>query len=115
MQSLEEVYSRLNAAKKERRELNKMLKDEMLNNARHQEVVEEMKTLREEKKGIEQEIRSASADPARLDELKLDIQTDVELLSDIALNLYMKNETVEIEDEYGQTWYPQFKVAFKKS
>jgi len=115
MQSLEEVYARLNAAKKERRELNKMLKDEMKSHARHQEIEETLQTLKEEKKGIEQDIRSSASDPARLDELKLDIQTDTELLSDIALNLYMKNESVEIEDEHGQTWYPQFKVSFKKS
>lgn len=114
MQSLTEVYQRLEAAKKERKELNKMLKDELVNNARHQEIVEEMAALREEKKGIEQDIRAAASDPARLDELKVEISTDQELLADIALNMYMKEETVEIEDEYGNTYYPQFKVAFKK-
>ena len=34
---------------------------------------------------------------------------------DQALNMYVKNETVEIIDEYEQTWHPVFKVSFKKS
>ena len=49
------------------------------------------------------------------EELKIEIETDQELLADQALNMYVKNETVEIKDEYDQTWYPVFKVSFKKS
>jgi len=50
----------------------------------------------------------------RFDELKIDIDTDTELLADIALNMYVKEELVEIIDEYENAWYPHFKVNFKK-
>ncbi|MBT5808132.1 hypothetical protein HOI18_02540 [Candidatus Uhrbacteria bacterium] len=115
MSKLEQVYERLEVNKKRRKEINGMLKDELTHETRHQEIVEEMKTLREEKKGIEQNVKSGSKEFLELDDLKIEIQTDQELLADIALNMFMKEQTVEIIDDYDQTWYPVFKVAFKKS
>lgn len=91
-----------------------MLKDELSSQTRHQEIQEEMKTLREEKKGIEEDVRSSSGELSELDELKIEITTDTELLSDIALHMYASEETVEIVDENDEKWYPQFKVTFKK-
>jgi hypothetical protein len=115
MPQLDEVYSRLVKNKKRRSELNKMFKDEMSQDQRYGEVVEEMTRLREEKKGIENEIKAGAVNESNeLDELKLDIATDQELLADIALNMYVKSETVEIIDEFDQKWTPQFKVSFKK-
>jgi len=115
MSTLEEIYARLETNKKRRKEINKMLKDELSHSSRYQEIVDEMKTLREEKKGIEQDVRAGNSEVAELEDIKIEIQTDQELLADMALNMYVKNETVEIKDEYDQTWYPVFKVNFKKS
>jgi len=114
MPKLEDVYARLEANKKKRREINKMYKDELSHSARYQEIVEEMKAMREEKKGIEIEIRQSSSEFSELDDLKLEIDNDQEVLSDVALNMYTNNETVEIVDEYDNKWYPVFKVSFKK-
>ncbi len=113
MPKLEEVYRRVQKAKKERTEINKMVRDELSSNAAYQELVEEMVELRDKKKTIEQDAKSGS-DGDRLEILKADIQSDQELLADIALNMYANEETVEIIDEYDEKWYPQFKVAFKK-
>ena len=114
MAKLEEVYQRLEANKKRKREIGKMLKDELEHNARYQEILEEMKALREEKKGIEQDVKASTPDFGEIEDLKIDIASDQEVLADIALNMYIKEETVEIIDEYDQAWYPVFKVAFKK-
>lgn len=92
-----------------------MLKDELASDPRHKELVEEMAAMREEKKGIEQNVIARSGELIQLEELKIEIATDQELLADIALNMFTKNETVEIIDEYEQTLHPVFKVAFKKS
>lgn len=91
-----------------------MLKDELSSQTRYQEIQEEIKVLREEKKGIEEDVRSSSGELSELDELKIEITTDTELLSDIALHMYTNEETVEIVDENDEKWYPQFKVTFKK-
>ena len=114
MPNLEEVYARLQSTKKKRSELNKMLKDELTHNDRHREIIEEIRILREEKKTIEIETANSVYKDHEYDDLKSDIQTDNELLSDIALNMYVKNQTVEIVDEYDQKWHPEFKVIFKK-
>jgi ribosome-binding ATPase YchF (GTP1/OBG family) len=114
MEKLEKVYHRLQKTKKEKREINKMIKDELASTERYQELLEEMTKLREEKKSIENEVKSGS-DGDRLEELKVDIQSDQELLADIALNMYANEESVEITDENDVKWYPQFKVAFKKA
>jgi hypothetical protein len=115
MSQLNEIYKRIQENKKRQSEIRKMLKDELAHNTRYQEILEETKTLRDEKNGIEQTVRSQTPDFQQLEELKLEIQTDQELLSDVALNMYMKEETVEIVDEYEQTWHPVFRVSFKKS
>lgn len=114
MAKLEEVYKRLEKSTQRKREIGKMLKDELAHNPRHSEIIEEIKILREEKKSIEQDIRASTTEFMELDDLKIDIATDQELLSDIALNMYTNNETVEITDDYDNTWYPVFKVSFKK-
>ena len=115
MKNLEEIYARLEANKKKRKEINKMLKDELTHHPEYQEVVDEMAALREQKKSIEQNVRAGVPESRELDDLKIEIATDQEILADVALNMYAKNENVEIVDEYDQTWYPVFKVSFKKS
>jgi hypothetical protein len=114
MPNLEEVYKRLEKNKKRKREIGKMLADELSHSSRYKEIKEEMLTLREEKKAIEQTVQAGNPDFKEIEELKAEIQTDTEVLSDLALNMYMKDESVEIKDEYDQSWYPTFKVAFKK-
>ncbi len=114
MPNLEEVYKRLEKNKKRKKEIGKMLSDELAHSTRHKEIKEEMLALREEKKAIEQTVQAGNPDFKEVEELKADIQTDQEMLSDIALNMYMKDQTVEIVDEYDQKWFPSFKVAFKK-
>ena len=36
------------------------------------------------------------------------------MLSDMALNMYTKGQTVEIVDEHNTRWLPKFSVSFKK-
>ncbi len=115
MKNLEDIYARLEANKKKRKDINKMLKDELTHHPEHQEVVDAMAALREQKKGIEQDVRSGMPESRELEDLKIEIATDQELLADVALNMLAKDQTVEIVDEYDQTWYPVFKVSFKKS
>lgn len=114
MPNLEEVYARLEKNKKRKREIGKMLTDELAHSSRYKEIKEELMALREEKKAIEQTVQAGNPDFKEVEELKAEIQTDSEMLSDIALNMYMKDQSVEIVDEYDQKWYPSFKVAFKK-
>ena len=97
-----------------KREITKMIRDELVQDTRYRELTEEMKKLRDERKSIENEIKGHTASPQELDELKIEIQTDQELLADIALNMFTDKQSVEILDEYDQRWVPLFSVKFVK-
>lgn len=115
MPSLEEVYNRIKVKKRERTEISRMFKDELAQNERYQEIVEEVKKLREEKKSIEnQAYAMAVKDAEKMDLLKLDIKSDQEMLSDIAINMYTEGKTVEVIDENNTRWVPTFNVKFTK-
>ncbi len=115
MPSLEEVHGRLRVKAREKSELQKAFKDELANNPRYQQIAEQLKVLKEEKKSIENQVWAASsADAQKLDLLSLDIKSDREMLSELALNMYVKGETVQIVDEYNARWVPKFAVSFKK-
>jgi hypothetical protein len=114
MQNINEVHARMLQKKQEQREIQRMFRDELSNNAEYQSVVDEQKTLREKKRGIEDSARSSLAGADKLDLIKLDLKSDAELLSDIALNMIMKNEKVEITDAENVRWLPSFSVRFTK-
>ena len=105
MPKLEEVHGRLVTKKKQRREIKSSMQDELRNNASYMKICEEIEGLKEKKKSIENEVFAREVDKARLEELKVDI----------ALNMYVNQEPVEILDEYNSKWVPVFKVQFKKS
>lgn len=115
MPTLQEIHQRLQGKKKERKEIKQSFQDQLRNNQRYMEILEEIQRLRAEKKGIENEILSRDVDVDRLETLKTDISTDMILLADIALNMYVASETVEIVDEQNTRWVPLFMVKFKKS
>ena len=77
--------------------------------------MEKLKKLKERKKQIEEIIKNEfSAEFNKLDALKLDIETDNQLLSDIAFNQLVKGQAVEVMDEGDNKYEPIFKVKFKK-
>ncbi len=114
MQSLHEIYTRLKLKKAERKDLKTSFQDALRTHDRYQELIEEITKLKAEKKSIENEILSREMDKAKLEELNLDIKTDHELISDIALTMYVSGEPVEIVDDFNTKWVPAFKVTFKK-
>ena len=114
MQSIEQVYKRLQKSKAKKRDLQKSITDELSQDARYRELGDKLKDLRDERKGIENEIKSRTIDILELEELKVEIMTDQELLADIALNMYVENQSCEILDEHDQRWVPVFGVKFIK-
>jgi len=114
--NLKDVFERINSRKKEANEIKKAFKDNLLHDKVYQDLLNSLKTMKEQKKSIENQAWSqASSDAAKLDMLKLDIKSDKELLSDIALNEYVAGRTVEVIDDNGEKHIPGFSVNFKKS
>lgn len=116
MSKLEEVFNRIKDLKKEQKEIKSVYRDALSTSKEYQDISDKVKDLRERKKQIEVDIRSQFASEFnKLDAIKLDIQTDNELLSDLAINSLMKGETVKITDEYENDYEPIFNVRFKKA
>jgi len=81
----------------------------------YQLVQEEMKALREKRKRIEQTTKEQfSAEIIKIEDLKIDIESDMEMLSDIAIAKITKGEAIGITDKYSNEYEPIFKVKFKK-
>jgi len=115
MQDLREVFAKIQLKKKERKELAKMFQDELKHNGEYQELLKQIKTLREKKRSIEDQAKaSALHDAKQLDVLKDEIAGSTELLTDIALTKFLNREQVEIMDEENNRLIPQFSVRFKK-
>lgn len=115
MQNLQEIFNRIEANKKELKDLRQAYKDALLQTGEHQDVVDQIKTLRERKKQIEQTVKDQfSSEFIKMDDIKIDIESDIEMLTDIALNKYVKGETVAVTDEYENEYEPIFAVKFKK-
>lgn len=111
---LKEVHLNIQQLKREKKELMSMVKDELAQNERYQEILEAAENLRTEKKSIELTVKeSAPTEAARIDELAIEIKSNEELLSDLAFNLLMANQTVEIEHDDNR-YIPKFSVRFKK-
>jgi predicted nucleic acid-binding Zn-ribbon protein len=116
MLPLQEVFIRVQAAKKQKKDLETAYKDALKTSLEYQEIDEKLKTLRERKKQIEATIREQfSGELTKIEDLKIDIASDVEMMSDIAMTQLMKGETVEVKDEYENSYEPVFKVNFKKT
>ena len=115
MANLQEIYERIKQNKAEQKIIRDAYKSELANCAEYQEIKDALDELKEKKKQIENGFKQEMAkDFEKLESLKLDIETDNEMMSDLALNSMMKGETVAIEDEFGQKYEPVFRVRFQK-
>lgn len=116
MQQLQEVFNRIQAAKKQKKDLETAYKDALKNSLEYQELSDKVKTSRERLKQIQMTVKDQfSGELTKIDDLKIDIASDMEMISDIAMTQLMKGETVEVKDEYDNTYQPVFKVNFKKA
>lgn len=114
-QKLEEVFKRVQARKKEQREIRKTYKDALSVNGEYQEVLQELEALKIKKKKIEDSVKSDFKEEFdKLESLKLDITSDNQMLSDIALTELVSGHTVEVVDDNKVEYDPQFTVKFKK-
>ncbi len=115
MQDIQEVFVRVQEAKKKMKDLKEAYKDALSTSEMYQKVSDELKTLRERKKVIETSLKESFASEfTQIEDLKIDIASDMELLSDIALTKVMKGESIQIKDEHDQEFEPIFAVKFKK-
>ena len=116
MQNLQEVFNKIKTAKKEQREIKSMYRDVLSTNEQYKQVVEKLTKLKEEKKKIEDGIKSEfRPEFDKYEELKIDIETNNQMLNDLAVNSLVKGDMIKIVDENNTEYEPLFYVRFKKA
>jgi len=115
MKNLQSVFSRIQELKKEQKEIRTVYKDALKNSNEYQNILEKIDALKTRKKEIEDGIKDdLKSSFEKLENLKYDIASENELMSDIALNQLVKGESISITDQYENQYEPIFSVRFKK-
>ena len=116
MQNIQEVFNKIREMKKEQKDIRDMYKDALAQADKYEEIVEEIKVLREKKKEIETRIQGQlGRSYEKLEDLKLEVETHKEMMNDIAISTLMNGETVAVKDEFNNAYEPVWKVNFKKT
>ena len=114
--NIQDVFNKIREMKKEQKNLREMYKDALVQADKYEEIVEEIKVLREKKKEIEARIQSQlGRSYEKLEDLKVEVETHREMLNDVAISTLMKGETVAVKDEFNNAYEPIWKVSFKKT
>lgn len=115
MGQLQILFEEIREMKKERKDLRDMYKDALVQADNYEEICEEIKTLREKKKAIETRIQNQMGRAYdKMLELDGEIKTKKSMMNDVALNDYTKGDHVEVQDEFGNKYVPEFSVGFRK-
>ena len=115
MSQIQEIFNKIQETKKQQKDIKATYRDALNNSQELKDITEKIQTLKEQKKGIEDAIKSEfSSEFEKLDSLKLDIESNNIILSDLALNEVVKGEMIEITDQYSNKYEPIFSVKFKK-
>lgn len=115
MSRIQDVYNRLQESKRKQKEIKEAYKNELDNSVAYQNILDELDNFKAKKKAIEDDVKSSmGGNWDKLEKVKADIQDDNQLLADLSINKMMTGQNVEIEDERGDKFYPEFSVKFKK-
>jgi hypothetical protein len=116
MQDIQQIFDRVKEFKAQQKLIRDAYKSELSHHSEYQEIKDDLEKIKIQKKEIEKSIKdSMIKDFEKLEDLKLDIDADNEMISDLAFNKLMKGEKVEILDELGNKYDPVIIVKFAKA
>lgn len=116
MKDLQSIFNHIQEMKKQMKEIKKEYADMLVNADDHELITEELKKLKERKKQIEIRAQEQMGKRyAELEELKDEVDSEQQMLNDIAMTTLMDGKTVEVMDEYQNRYEPLFTVKFKKA
>lgn len=116
MQQLQMVFESMRENKKELKGLKEMYRDALNDADEYDELVEQIKEMRSKKKAIEMRVQAQMGRAyEKIEELTSEIKVQKIMLSDIAMTTLMDGKTVEVSDEWGNKYEPDYKVNFKKT
>lgn len=112
---LQLIYDEIAEKKAEQRKALDDYKDALKNNKPYQTLLSDVKELTSKKKVLElTTAQEVGLSEDRLDEMKRELKSKNEMLSDVAIRDLMDGKKVEVEDEDGNKYIPVWSVKFKK-
>jgi hypothetical protein len=115
MQSIQDIWNRIEEAKRELRELKTIYKDALNSTGEYEEVLDKIRLAKGRKKQIETMVEGQISDQmAKMEVIAKGIATDKQMLADIALSALLKGEIVKITGPNDVPYDPQFSVKFVK-
>jgi GTP-sensing pleiotropic transcriptional regulator CodY len=97
------------------KELKQILKDELESSITYKELTEKMAALTANKKAmIDSVLASNKKIVEQIDNLKLDLESQKQLVSDVALKDYLAGEEVKVNKK-GRIYRPEFSCKFIKT
>ncbi len=116
MADIQEIFSRILETKKKQKDIKSAYREALTSSEEYKNIVDKMTELRAKKKQIENSIKQDfSGEFQKLDDFKIDLESDNTMLSDAAFSKLVKGETVAVVDEYDNNYEPLFTVKFKKT
>ena len=114
MQDLKAALVKLAEAKAKRRDLKKIINDQLAQSPQFCEAMEQLVAVRAKKIQVEGTIMATMpGEQQELERLNLEIKEQATLISDITLTMMMKGQETTIEDD-GVKYEPNIKITFKK-
>ncbi len=115
MKSAQEIFDKIKEKQKEQKTLRQIYRDVIANSQEYQNILEELESIKNKKKKIEETLKSEMREEMdKLYSIKVDIESDKEILNQATLSKILKGEMVEITDEYQNKYEPVFNVRFRK-
>jgi hypothetical protein len=115
MQSMEEVFGKIQEQKEIRKEISREYKEGLIMKDDYEKLMEEIKVLRDKKKTLENIVQAEMG--SRWDELekaKNEITTFEQMLTDIAMTSLMDGKNINLKDKNNTEYEPSYKITFKK-
>lgn len=113
---LQLVFNEADKKRNRLRELKAMIKEQLEGKQEYQEIKETSDSLKARKKNLIAVINEDNrAECDEIDSLKLDLKSQKQLISDVAISDYVAGKEVRITDSCGRILEPVFSVRFVKT
>ncbi len=116
MKEVQELFYKIQDIKKKQRDIRVMVGDALKQSKAYQDVRQEWNKVRDQKKDIERNVKSEyEKELTKLDDLKIDLESELEEFSEAALDQIMKGKVVKVRDSKNIFYDVFVKASFKKS
>jgi len=113
---LQLVFTEADKKRNKLRELKAMLKEQLEGKQEYQEIKESAEALKAKKKIIVAAINEENkTELEEIDKLMIDLKSQKQLISDVAIKDYIAGKEIKVTDVYGNILEPVFSVKFVKT